>query len=130
MGEIKLRNLIWLMGILVIFGTMISCSSESKLVGTYVSESVENDGFFSVKIKQVLELKSDNTFKYELYVENVQPQSATGEWRLIKGNGEEAINFMPLTGGLVMNFILEKSKDKGYYFYDPIYRTALVKVKK
>jgi hypothetical protein len=90
----KLLKAFCLVTVLFALGTLMGCGTgESKYVGTYISESEVWDKTYGDYVRNVLEIKRDGTYRYETkgYLAGV----TTGEWRVIKEEGVEAIDFIP-----------------------------------
>lgn len=111
MQRTKMTKTIGLVMVLFVLGTLMGCgTSESKYVGTYIYEEELALGKMVFK----LELKRDSTYRSETKGPYVGPYVDTGEWRVIKAEGEEGISFTPF-----LPLLLGKSREKGYYFYHP-----------
>lgn len=117
----RLTKAIGLVVVLFVLGMMVNCGiGKSKYVGTYIHEEKLTLG----KMVSKLELKPDGTYRYETKGPYVGPYVSTGEWRILKDDGEDFVEFTPL-----VTLSLRKSKSKGYYFYNPVSSDIFVKQK-
>lgn len=122
MQRTGLTKAIGLVAVLFVLGAMMmGCrASENKYVGIYVFEEELARGKRVVK----LEIKRDGTYTYETGGPYVESHEITGEWRVIKVEGEEGIDFTPF-----LPLLFGESREKGYYFHHPVSGDILVKQK-
>jgi len=114
----KLAKTIGLVMVLFVIVTTVGCGKkESKYVGRYATEPTKQvdaegrpalgfEGFMAV-----LDLNSDGTYKFQ----RGQGSVSTGEWRVVKSEGEEDVEFTP-----PLFLSLRKTQKRGYLFYDAI----------
>jgi hypothetical protein len=113
---------------LFILGAMAGCrGKEGKYVGTYI-EGDTPGGLPGVRASSAtLELKRDGTYTYtwELQILGTRENSVTtGEWRVVKSEGEDFIEFTP-----TLLLLLKKTQKSGYCFEVPGSNTLLVREK-
>jgi general secretion pathway protein G len=124
MRGMKLTETIGLVVISLLIAATTGCGNkEGKYVGTYVEEDWKAepaDLLGRTRSREVLELKSDGTYTYK----DPYGSSQTGDWRVVKSEGQEDIEFTP-----DVPYSATKSKKRGYYFRDVYGQTILVKEK-
>lgn len=96
--------------VLLVVVTMIGCGKrENKYVGRYVEE-LTPDAPPMVRWLTTLELGPNGGYKFQPSRDSVM----IGEWRVVKSEGEEYIEFTPTLG-----ISLRKTKKRGYCFVCP-----------